>query len=74
MSKLEKLIETMEYAVLNGKGIMVLITMPDLPEPEMITNPSNNVKVKMEYYKKAYNDNLELKNNPVITINHYETI
>ena len=72
MSKLEKFIETLEYAILNNKGIRVLITMPDLPKPEMIVNPSDNVKTKLEYYKKAYNDNLELKNNPVITIDHYE--
>ena len=74
MSNLEKFVEVMEYAILNNKGIRVLITMPDLPKPEMIVNPASNVKAKLKYYKKAYNDNLELKSYPAITIGHYETI
>ena len=74
MSNLEKFAEVMEYAILNNKGISVLITMPDLPKPEMIVNPASNVKAKLEYYKKAYNDNLELKTFPKITIEHYETV
>ena len=72
MTKLEKFIETLEQAILGNKGIRVLITMPNLPKPEMITNPSENVKTKLEYYRVAYNEKLELKNNPVIVIEHYE--
>ena len=72
MTKLEKFIETLEQAILGNKGIRVLITMPNLPKPEIITNPSENVKTKLEYYRVAYNEKLELKNNPVIVIEHYE--
>lgn len=74
MTELEIFVEVMEDAIIDNKGIQVLITMPDLPQPEMITNPASNVKAKMEYYEKAYNDDLELKTFPKIRIAHYETI
>ena len=73
MSKLKRFIEVLDGAILNKEGIKVLITMPNLPSPEMIVNPADNVRSKLEYYRNAYNDNLELKNNPVIRIEHYET-
>jgi hypothetical protein len=74
MTELEKFVEFMDEAIKEGKGIQVLITMPDLPQPEMITNPACNVKAKSEYYKKAYNDNLELKAYNAIKIEHYQSL
>ena len=35
--------------------------MPDLPSCEIIYNPYENLDKKLEYYLKAYNDNLNLK-------------
>ena len=48
--------------------ITVLVKMPDLPELERITNPRDNWETKKAYYDRAYNDDLELKANPVIKI------
>ena len=42
-------------------GIEILIEMPDLPSCEIISNPYENLDKKLEYYLKAYNDNLTLK-------------
>ena len=39
----------------------VLIRMEGFEEPELIINPFENIKTKLAYYKKAYNDNLTLK-------------
>lgn len=30
------------------------------PQPEVILNPSENFKEKLKYYRKAYNDDMEL--------------
>ena len=73
MTKLEEFVEFMGKAIEEKKGINVLITMPDLPHPEMIVNPACNIKTKSEYYRKAYNDNLELKTYNAIKIEHYES-
>ena len=43
------------------RGIEILIEMPDLPSCEIISNPYENLDKKLEYYLKAYNDNLTLK-------------
>lgn len=40
--------------------IAVKIEMPGFPKPELIVNSRENFKEKLEYYKKAYNENLEL--------------
>ena len=70
---MEQFIKTMERAIKEGKGIRVMITMPNLPQPEMIINPPANIKSKLEYYRNAYDESLRLKNNPIIRIEHYET-
>ena len=40
--------------------VRVGIRMPDLESLEYIYNPEENFETKLEYYKKAYNDNMEL--------------
>jgi len=40
--------------------VRVFVTMPDLPRLEEIRNPLENLEKKLEYYLKAYNDNMEL--------------
>jgi len=41
--------------------VAVLVRMESLPQPEIIVNPAENIKAKLEYYKNAYNDDLTLK-------------
>jgi len=41
--------------------IGIKIQMDGFPEPEIIINPLANYDAKLEYYKKAYNDDLTLK-------------
>lgn len=50
------------------EGVFVKIQLPDCPEPEIIWNPKVNFAFKKKYYQKAYNENLELKNNKLIKI------
>jgi hypothetical protein len=56
------------YAKENNCEINLLIEVPDLPKPEMVTNPYENLDIKLDYYKKSYTDNLELKTFPKIRI------
>lgn len=46
----------------------VLISMEGFPTPEVIINELPNYDKKLEYYKKAYNDNLTLKATDTIKI------
>ena len=41
------------------------------PEPEIIVNPISNLAAKLEYYAKAYNEELVMKANPAIWIANY---
>jgi len=51
-----------EEAQRNGlKYVGVKIQMEGFPKPEIIINPIDNFDAKLEYYKKAYNDDLTLK-------------
>lgn len=43
------------------KYIAIFIKMPGCDKPEIIINPSENFDSKLEYYMKAYNDDLTLK-------------
>ena len=56
-----------EDGVARGKSFLVVkISTEGNAEPEIIINPIANVKAKMAYYDRAYNDDLELitaKNN-----------
>lgn len=54
------------------KEVLVEVTVPNCPVPEMITNPKVNFQGKKEYYNKAYNDDLELKNFNEIKIVWYK--
>ena len=61
-SKKQKLIDTFNYAIDNNYKFIVLdLTVPnsDVYETIIVRNP--NFKNKLEYYKKAYDDNLILK-------------
>ena len=60
-STLEEIEKGFSWAIEEGKGISVHIKLPDLEKEEIISNPIENLSKKLEYYKGAYNDNLELK-------------
>lgn len=53
--------EKLKCAIKWRMGISVLISMPDLPDYEVIQNPFDNVLGKLKYYKKAYDEQLKLK-------------
>jgi len=41
--------------------VRVGVSMPTLPELEYIHNPKENLEGKLEYYNKAYNEDMELE-------------
>lgn len=41
-----------------GESISLAIEMEEFPGLEIITNPLENIQLKLEYYKKVYDDNL----------------
>jgi len=68
MSELEFVIKT---AIKTKQSLDLLIKMPGFESPEMIVNPAENLEKKLEYYKNAYDDNLEHKNAKGIKIIGY---
>lgn len=52
----------------NCESVTVFVQMPDLPLPELITNPIENIPMKLEYYEKAYDEKMRLKAKPEIMI------
>ena len=50
-----------DKAIKKGWGIKVYVTMPNLPKPEIICNPHENIENKKDYYNEAYNDQMELE-------------
>ena len=59
METMDDLKFAVEMAIKENKSLSLLITLPDLDSPEMITNPVENLEKKLEYYKATYDDNLE---------------
>jgi len=59
---LDSLENTFEAAYQNGARLVaVKIEMQGFEKPEVIINQTENFKTKLEYYKKAYNQDLTLK-------------
>lgn len=61
-----KIMKDLEYCFKRAKEgkfnyVAVLISMEGFPKLETIINPYDNFDAKLEYYKKAYNDDLTLK-------------
>lgn len=54
VSKFKKAIES------GHKYIGVKVSLLNTPEPEIIINPATNIPSKLEYYEKAYDENLRL--------------
>lgn len=62
MTRKEELIKTIENAIeCNHRYIGIEVRDSRLKESEIIINPRRNFKEKLEYYKKAYDDDLKLK-------------
>jgi hypothetical protein len=59
MKNLENVFEAAEKN--QNKYIGVKIEAKGSAKPEIIINPSENFKAKLEYYQKAYDENLSLK-------------
>ena len=57
--KMKDLEFAVEMAIKESKSLSLLISLPGLDSPEMITNPVENLEKKLEYYKATYDDNLE---------------
>ena len=61
-TKKECLIKCFEEAIENNKKyVAVKISMEGFEKPEIIINPTENFKTKLEYYKNAYDDWFFLK-------------
>jgi hypothetical protein len=59
-----------EYARENANFLIIEVSGVGF-EPEIIINPRRNFEMKLSYYGKAYNENLELKANTDIKITKY---
>lgn len=68
MKDLERVIGV---AIEENNSLSLLIEMPGFPKPEMITNPVENLALKLEYYKKTYDEQLEHKHAKGIKIIGY---
>ncbi|WP_419962094.1 hypothetical protein [Psychrobacillus sp. BM2] len=60
--------EICKLAIVNERGVIVLISMPDLFDAEEIHNTAANVPKKLEYYKQTYGEGLRMKRNMDISI------
>lgn len=62
MKHIECLEKCFENAIkFKKKYVGVIIEMQGFKKPELIINTTDNFKEKLEYYKKAYNEDLILK-------------
>lgn len=59
LNDLKEVFETAKKRNRNYVGVQ--IEMQGFPKPEVIINEYNNFDAKLEYYMKAYNDDLILK-------------
>lgn len=70
-SKKEKMLKEMEKAIKEQKNFAVKVKVIGCTEPEIIINPYQNLKSKIEYYDKAYNDDCQLIANNEIEILYF---
>ena len=57
----------------DAKWLVIKVQIDD-NAPEIIINPEDNFETKLNYYSKAYNEDLTLKSNPSIKIIYYDFI
>lgn len=69
---MEEMIEIFEDAKeFNSNYVAVKVEMDGFDKPEIIINEKENIDSKLEYYKKAYNDDLTHKHSLGIRIVNY---
>lgn len=71
-SRKQCLLDYMMSAIEDGMYLTLVIYNPEMPRTEKIVNPAQNLGFKMAYIERAYNDDLELINNPAIKIVDWE--
>lgn len=73
MTQLKKLETMMDEGIdMKCKYIVMRIDMVGFPSPEIIINPIDNFKDKIEYIKKTYNDDLTHKFSSGISISDFD--
>ncbi|OXB94872.1 hypothetical protein [Parageobacillus galactosidasius] len=69
LSTLQNLQDCYEAALKNNASyIGIAVRIPNIDGAEVIINKTSNFEEKMNYYQKAYDENLKLKSNPDIQI------
>lgn len=63
--------EAIQIAINVNEDIGIFIEMPGFEYPEVIYNPPENLRKKLEYYKQTYDENLEHKYAKGIKITEY---
>lgn len=67
----EEFIEFVEWCISAKCGLCVYVSNPAMPKDEEIINPIENLEYKLAYYKSAYNDELQLIANTMISISDW---
>lgn len=71
-TKRENLINTCEYAIANNQYLCIEVTIPGQEDTEFIVNKPTSIQNKMEYYCKAYDENLvHCMNDKIKMVNVY---
>ncbi len=71
LNTMKDLEEVVGIAIKKNEPLGLLIEMPGFELPELITNPVVNLKKKLDYYRKTYDENLEHKYSKGIKIIGY---
>jgi hypothetical protein len=61
------------YVINDAKWLVIKVEVNG-NAPEIIINPKANFETKLDYYSKAYNEDLTLKSNPSIKIVYYDFV
>ena len=69
---MEDLENAINLAIDKQQPMVLLIQMEGFEYPELITNPYQNLSKKLDYYKKAYNNDLKHKHSKGIKIIGYK--
>lgn len=70
MTKKNKFINDIRTS--ESQKLIIEVTVPNCPLPELIINRKDNFEGKANYYENAYNDDLELKTFNQIKIISYK--
>lgn len=70
-TKLDELLSAMSHAEKHGLKFAVEVKVIGCDKTETIINPSENLKSKIEYYSRVYDEECRLKANTQIEIINY---